>query len=84
MAIKLHDGTYACSICGTKYPQSIKADNCRDSHDMIYIPMSKDELNKLIHAIIMGNTEIVPPHLLNTLQRYARFQVTQDIKNETN
>lgn len=81
MALKLPDGKFACSICGTKYPQAIKADGCRDSHQLLYIPMSKSELNKLMHAIVMDDFSLVPPHLLQTLQKYARFQVTQDVPN---
>lgn len=83
MAIRLHDGSFACSICGEKYSQSSRADGCRDSHDMIYIPMSKDELNKLIHAIVMDDTSILPTNLLQTLQKYARQQVIREAQDET-
>lgn len=72
MATQLRDGTFACSVCGTSYPSPAHADGCRDSHQLLYIPMSKSELNRLIHAIISDDMNLVPPHLLSTLQKYAR------------
>lgn len=76
MAIKLSDGTYACSICGKKYPNPAVADGCRESHQMLYIPMSKTELNRLIHALMNEDFNLVPGHLWETLQRYSKAQVT--------
>ena len=76
MANKLPDGSYACSVCGTKHPTPAKADGCRDSHQLLYIPMSKTELNRLLNAIMLDDMTIVPQHLIITLQKYARAQVT--------
>lgn len=77
MAQKLQDGSYACSVCGAKYSVPAKADGCRDSHQTLYIPMSKTELNRLINAIMLDDVSLVPHHLITTLQKYARHQVTQ-------
>jgi hypothetical protein len=76
MAKKLVDGTFACTICGHRYPSPAHADGCRDSHQLLYIPMSKTELNRLINALILDKVEMVPEHLVETLQKYARFQTT--------
>lgn len=76
MAIKMLDNSYACSVCGSKYPTPAKADGCRDSHQMLYVPMSKTELNRLLNAIMLDDVTMIPGHLIDTLQRYARFQVT--------
>lgn len=76
MATKLSDGTFACSICGAKYPSPAHADGCRDSHQLLYIPMSKTELNRLLNAIVLDQVETVPQHLIETLRKYARFSVT--------
>lgn len=78
MAIQLRDGHYACSVCGSKHGSPARADGCRDSHQMLYVPMSKTELNRLLNAIIREDFELVPAHLLETLRKYARFQVTND------
>lgn len=76
MATKLNDGTYACSVCGTKYPSPAVADGCRESHQTLYIPMSKTELNRLIHALMNEDFDMIPKHLWETLQRYSKAQVT--------
>lgn len=81
MAIKLRDGQFACSICGHKYSSSQHADGCRDSHELLYIPMSKTELNRLLNAIILEDFKLVPHHLLETLRKYSRYQVTEGGKN---
>lgn len=72
MAQKLKDGTFACSVCGKIYSSPAHADSCRDSHEMLYIPISKTELNRLINAIYSGDSSIIPFPLLERLKKYAR------------
>ena len=76
MAKKLADGKFACTVCGTIHSAAAHADGCRDSHQLVYIPMSKTELNRLLNAIYSDDASIVPSHLITTLQKYARFAVT--------
>lgn len=78
MAQTLADGTFACSVCGKVHYNVIQADACRDSHDMIYIPMSRTELNRLINAIMLDKVDIVPESLLTTLRKYARYVVISE------
>lgn len=78
MAIKIKEGGFACSVCGNKFSSSAHADACRDSHDLIYLPVSTEELNLLWNAIVLGNTELIPPSLLDTIRRYTRPLVTRD------
>ncbi len=75
MAIQMLDGTWACSICGKKYVNAPRADSCRESHDMLYIPMSKTDLNRLIHALMNEDFDMVPKGLWETLQKYSKAQV---------
>lgn len=75
MATKLIDG-YACSVCGTKYGNPGQADGCRDSHQLLYVPMSKTELNRLLNALVLDDVTLVPNHLIETLRKYARAMVT--------
>jgi hypothetical protein len=76
MAIKLENDRFACSICGTVYASPAHADGCRDSHQLVYVPMSKTELNRLLNAIALDDMNLVPPHLISTLQKYSRFVVS--------
>lgn len=72
MAVKLGNGNYSCSICGKEYTNPALADACRDSHQYLYIPMSKTELNRLMQAIILDDVTLVPNHLIETLKKYAK------------
>lgn len=73
MAIKLIDG-FACSICGKVFPQASQADVCREQHDMLYIPMSRTELNRLLNALVLNQVELVPDSLYTTLRKYTKIQ----------
>lgn len=72
MAIDLRTGEFACSVCGKKYPTAIKADACRDSHDMLYIPMTKTEFNRLVHALAFNDFSVIPESLRITIRKYQR------------
>ncbi len=74
MAIKIQDVGYACNICGRIYKNLVKAPACRDTHDTLYIPMSKTELNRLINGLILNDVSLVPDSLLNTLRKYQKAQ----------
>ncbi len=71
MAQKVLDG-FACSVCGKKYSSAAHADGCRDSHQLVYVPMTRTELNRLLNAVMLDQMDLVPPHLIETLQKYAR------------
>ena len=75
MAIKQIDGTYKCSICGITYPSPVKADLCRDSHELVYVPMTKTELNRLLMAIQLGDMSLISNELLERLEKYNRQSV---------
>lgn len=74
MANKTFEG-YACSVCGLVYPNPAQADTCRDNHDLLYVPMSTTELNRLMNAIVLGDMSLIPNSLLETLRKFARIQV---------
>lgn len=82
MAKEKVNGKFACSVCEKEYASAIHADACRDAHDLLYIPMSKDQLNRLINAIYANNMEIVPPSLIRTLQKFARNVVITEVRTK--
>lgn len=79
MAQTLKNGKFACSVCGKVYSSPAHADSCRDSHELLYIPVTKTELNRLINAIYSGDSSIIPFSLIETLKRYARAASTNVI-----
>lgn len=77
MAIKLVDGRFACSICNKIYPQASKADDCRLSHNVIYVPLTHTELNRLIIFMNMGDPSVLPDGLYEKLTGFARAAARQ-------
>jgi len=72
VAIKIEGIGYACSICNRIYPNPSKADACREEHDVLYIPVTSTELNRLINAIVLENLSLIPESLLVTLRKFQR------------
>ena len=71
MAIKRGD-KYYCSYCHNEYTDPVKADTCRENHDLIYVAISRSDLNRLIQYIHLGNQELLTPTLIKTLNKYLR------------
>jgi hypothetical protein len=71
MAIKVHNG-YLCGYCGKLFVDPTKADAHRDEHELIYVPLTYDDLNRLLHYIQFGEEYVLSEQLVNTLQRYLR------------
>ena len=72
MAIKIEGIGWACSICNRIHPSATKADVCRDEHDMIFIPMSHTELNRLLQGIMLGDLSMIPESIIHTLRKYQK------------
>jgi hypothetical protein len=81
MAKKVPNG-YMCLFCETVYPTLAKADSCRDSHEIIYVPMTVTELNRLINGLFIGDVTIVPDSLLDTLRKIQRKSVTDGFQKK--
>lgn len=75
MAIKNLDGTFSCNICKYSYESIISADACRDSHNMVYFPISVSELDRLTIFIRTGDASIIPESLIDRLDEYKRNAV---------
>ena len=69
MAVKFM-GKWVCGYCGKPYVDAAKADSCRDSHSLIYVPLTATDLNRLLLFIQTKNEEYLTESLMNTLQRY--------------
>jgi hypothetical protein len=74
MANKLPNG-YACSICDKVYTSFQLADSCRDAHELLYVPMTKSELNRLVNYLYTGEESLLSEELVKRLQKFARKNV---------
>ena len=71
MAIKTAKG-YKCGYCGKLYVTSPEADRCKDSHELIYVALSKDDLNRLVNFLFIRDEKLLTETLITTLQKYLK------------
>lgn len=73
MAIKTEEGKYQCFYCLRRYNRPEEADSCREEHDIVYIPASRVDLNKLLNFLMVPDPKILKGvRLLELLFEYAR------------
>jgi len=73
MAIKSKDGKgYICSYCEKKYSHPQEADQCRDAHELIYIALTKEDLNRLLQFLQLKQDELLTRSLVRSLTKVRR------------
>jgi hypothetical protein len=70
VAIKLPDGRYKCSWCNKIYPDPSKADTCRGNHDIVYVPMLRSDVNRLLQFISTKDDKLLTKTLHQSLTRF--------------
>jgi hypothetical protein len=73
MANKNTDGKYVCSYCGKLYSHPQAADACRDGHALIYIGLTKEDLNRLLMFIQLKQDELMTESLWKALNKPRRI-----------
>ena len=82
MAIKT-SSKWLCGYCKKEYSSQIDADNCKSSHNLLYIPISREDLGRLIAFIYRGEEQLIPPGLVELLQGYLEKSRIVDKTKET-
>ena len=70
MAIKLQDGRYKCSWCNKIYVDPVKADGCRAKHDIVYVPMLRSDVGRLLQFMVTKDEELITETLHQSLTRF--------------
>ena len=73
MANKTKEGKYKCSYCGKKYDDPVKADTCRDNHDLIYLPLTREDIFALGAFLYTKNEKDLTDSLVNQILKYRRL-----------
>ncbi len=86
MALKTKTG-YACGYCRKEFigkTAMAEAEECKESHDLIYLQISKEDLQKLIMFIYSKDDRALPETLVERLQSYMKtafdFNLVKDKK----
>jgi hypothetical protein len=70
MAEKIADGLWKCTYCEREFNNSAKADACFEDHNLILLPIAKEDIKRLITFIYVGDPEILPQRLIKTLMKF--------------
>lgn len=74
MAIKTKTG-YACGYCKKEYKGQTAisdANNCKESHNLIYIQLSKEDLHRLLMFIFSKDDSVLSETIVERLQAYLK------------
>ena len=63
---------YTCTYCSTEYDTQAKADSCKRKHELIYVPLSRGDLNRLINFIYIKDDSLLSKTMMDTLTSYLR------------
>lgn len=63
---------YKCLYCQKQYTTVRARDQCLESHDIVYVPISRSDLNRLLNFIMSRNEKYLTESLTSTLFRYVR------------
>lgn len=61
-----------CFYCGKYFGDPAEARECENKHDIIFVPMLREDLNRLINFIATGDRKLLTERLSMTLFRYVR------------
>lgn len=61
-----------CFYCQKYFDDPAKARACENEHDVVYVPILREDLNRLINFIATGDRNLLSERLSKTLFRYTR------------
>lgn len=61
---------YQCKFCERLYASLSEARDCEAGHDIVYVPIERQDLKRLLIFLQTGNPEILSQRLLKTLNTY--------------
>jgi hypothetical protein len=77
-----NDNIFICSICSKRYNRLVLADSCEKSHNTIYVPLQRADINLLIQFIFTGDQSLLPKleGTIKTLMQYTK--VKEGVSND--
>jgi hypothetical protein len=72
VAHKTKKGKYTCSYCNKEYDTPTLADKCRDGHDLVFVPFSREDINRLAQFIVVKEDKLLTETLVKSILKYRR------------
>jgi hypothetical protein len=67
-----------CFYCDKYYPDKEKARECENNHDVLFVPILREDLNRLLNFIATGDRDLLTERLSKVLFRYVRHHIEDD------
>jgi hypothetical protein len=83
MAIKAKKG-YACGYCKKVYSTAPEADLCKENHNLVYVALSREDLQKLIMFIYTQDVTLITDNMIDRLQSYMKTSFQLSISKDSN
>ena len=71
---------YKCSVCGKRFKNKNAektermALECEQTHDVVYVPLQRSDLQALLAFIVSKNESFLTPGLMATLRSYRSLR----------
>lgn len=72
MAKKLGTAQYKCKYCDKIYHNELLATSCEQSHEIIFVPLTREDIQRLMQFMVTGEPGLLTKSLVNTLRKYSR------------
>ena len=66
-----------CFYCDKYYNDPEKARECEVAHDVLFVPILREDLNRLINFIATGDRKLLTERLSKVLFRYVRAYIDE-------
>lgn len=67
-----------CFYCDKYFTDPEKARECELTHDVLFVPILREDLNRLLNFIATGDRELLTERLSKVLFRYVRAYIDDD------
>lgn len=74
--------TYYCKYCNEPYTTEEEAEECYNKHNIVYMQISTDDLNKLQMFMFSKDEKFISKSLMHTIQVYTKRAAERQFHNE--
>lgn len=67
---------YKCNLCSRLYKTPDEARECEQGHDIVYLPIERADLMRLIQFVATGEPKLLTRSLIDLLQKYSNARTT--------
>jgi len=67
-----NDGLFYCNVCKESYANRSHAVKCEEGHEIIYVPLKRLDLYKLIQFLYTKDESLLSESLMSTLVKYRK------------